>query len=145
MMAKLVRAAGLAALAAALLFASPARTWAENGSVQITVTKAAFIVGLGGGSGTLFYKGRFFPLSVGGISVLSIGVASTRLTGRAYNLHSAADIEGAYAAISGGLAFGAGRKVARLRNAKGVVLDLHGRQLGVEASLSLSALSIRLK
>jgi hypothetical protein len=38
-----------------------------------------------------------------------------------------------------------GPKVARLQNAKGVVLELHGVQLGLEANLSLGGMTIALR
>ena len=65
--------------------------------------------------------------------------------GQAYNLHSPADIAGTYTALSGGVAVAGGVKVARLQNANGVVLELHGVQAGFELSFSLSGMSIALR
>ena len=41
---------------------------AESGTVSLTIYKAGWIIGGSGGSGTLTFHGRSYPLSVGGIS-----------------------------------------------------------------------------
>jgi hypothetical protein len=113
--------------------------------VRITVTKAGFIVGVGGGTGTLTFKGKRYPLRVGGISAGTIGVARTDLVGTASNLRTAEDIAGAYSGVSAGLAIAGGRKVARLQNSNGVVLELRGRQVGFDVSLDLGGLTISIQ
>jgi hypothetical protein len=140
-----IKLIGLAAAAALLVTATASETLADTGSVRIRVAKAGFIVGVGGGSGTLLFRGRSYPLQVGGLSVGTIGAAATDLVGRAYNLRSATDIVGTYSAVAGSIAIGGGVKSARLQNANGVVLELQGRQAGFEASLSLSGISISMR
>jgi len=104
-----------------------------------------FIVGVGGGSGTLTFKGKHYRLSISGVSAGTIGVASMSLVGTATNLRTAADIAGSYSAASAGLAVAGGGKVATLQNANGVVLQLQGRQVGFEASVAVSGLTISLR
>jgi hypothetical protein len=136
----------VAIVAAVMLFAAlPSQSYADTGTVRITASKAGFIVGVGGGSGTLTFHGKTYPLSVGGISVGTIGIAKFELVGHAYNMRSPADIAGAYSAVSASLAVAAGAKTARLQNSKGVILELRGRQVGFEASLDLSGLQISLR
>jgi hypothetical protein len=84
-------------------------------------------------------------LSVGGISVGTIGAAGADLVGRALNLHQPGDIAGTYTAVSGSIAIAGGVKAVRLKNSHGVVLELKGTQAGFEASASLSGMSISLK
>jgi hypothetical protein len=132
-------------VAAIFLTAAPSRSYAETGSVRLKITKVGFIVGVGGGSGTLTFKGKNYRLSIGGVSAGTIGAAGADLVGTASNLRTAADIAGTYTAVSGGVAVGGGAKGATLRNANGVVLQLQGRQVGFEASLSLSGLTISLR
>jgi hypothetical protein len=144
----LVRASNLCAalmVAAIFLTAAPTRSYAETGSVRLKITKVGFIVGVGGGSGTLTFRGKTYRLSIGGVSAGTIGAAGADLVGTASNLRTAADIAGTYSAVSGGVAVGGGAKGATLRNANGVVLQLQGRQVGFEASLSLSGLTISLQ
>lgn len=129
-------------VAAVMLTGAPSLSYAENGSVRIKISKVGFIVGVGGGSGVLTFKGRQYRLSIGGVSAGTIGVSSMELVGTATNLQTAADIAGSYSAASAGLAVAGGAKVATLQNSNGVVLQLHGRQVGFEASVALSGLTI---
>lgn len=131
--------------AAVLIMGGPTQSQAQTGSVRIKIVKAGFIVGIGGGSGTLHFHGRNYPLRVGGISIGTIGAAGADLVGRAHNLRSPADIAGTYSALSGSFAVAGGAKVARLQNANGVVLELRGVQAGFELSFSLSGMNIALR
>ena len=131
--------------AAVILTGAPSQSNADTGSVRLKVTKVGFIVGVGGGSGTLTFKGSQYRLSLSGVSAGTIGVAGADLVGTATNLRVAQDIAGAYSAASAGLAVAGGAKVVTLQNAKGVVLQLQGPQVGFEASLSLSGLTISLQ
>jgi hypothetical protein len=61
------------------------------------------------------------------------------------HLRHAEDIAGTYSAVGAGLAIAGGGKTARLRNARGVVLELSGRQVGFAVSLNLSGVNITLE
>jgi hypothetical protein len=132
-------------VAATMVAGTPTRSYAETGSVRLKITKVGFIVGVGGGSGTLTFQGKHYRLSIGGVSAGTIGVAGMDLVGTASNLRTAADIAGTYSALSAGIAVAGGAKVATLQNANGVVLQLQGRQVGFSASLSVSGLTISLR
>jgi hypothetical protein len=132
-------------VAAAVVFASTSSSQAETGTVRFTVAKAGFIIGVGGGSGILHFKGKSYRLHVDGISAGTIGVARADLVGTASNLQTASDIEGSYSAASASVAVAGGGKTARLQNAKGVVLELHGRQVGFEASFNLGGVNISMR
>ena len=137
---------GLALLAAVTIgIAMSPPSLAETGSVSITISKAGFIVGFGGGSGTLVFHGKSYQLSIGGVSVGTIGAAKAQLVGYARNLRTPADIAGTYSAVTAGVAVAGGGKVATLQNAKGVVLELRGKQVGLELSAALSGLDISLR
>ena len=137
---------GAVMLAGALMLISAStQSSAQTGTVNIKIVKAGFIVGVGGGSGTLTFNGKSYRLNIGGVSVGTIGVATVNLVGTARNLRTAADIAGTYGATSASLAIVGGAKVAKLKNEKGVVLEVHGVQLGLEASLSLSGMTITLQ
>jgi hypothetical protein len=132
-------------VAAIILTGATSQSYAETGSVRLKITKVGFIVGVGGGSGTLTFKGKHYRLSIGGVSAGTIGVAGMDLVGTASNLRTAADIVGTYSALSAGVAVAGGAKVATLQNSNGVVLQLQGRQVGFSASLSVSGLTISLQ
>ena len=139
-----VMKAGLLA-AAVMLSVAPVPSHAEMGAVRIKIVKAGFILGVGGGSGVLRFHGRDYPLSIGGISVGTIGAAGADLVGRAYNVHQPADVAGTYTAVSGSIAVAGGVKAVRLQNSHGVVLQLQGKQAGFEVSASLSGMTISLQ
>jgi len=134
------------ALATFAAFSLPQTAQAETGSVRIKVTKAGFIVGVGGGEGVLTFRGRSYPFSVGGVSFgATIGASSTDFVGRARNLRAPADIAGTYTALGAGGAVAGGAGVVTLQNANGVVLELQGRKVGLEASVAVSGLSISMR
>ena len=86
-----------------------------------------------------------YRLTVGGIGVGSLGIAGVQLVGTVSNLHSASDIAGTYGAAGAGAAFVGGAQVVSLQNEKGVVLALHGPQLGFQISLGLAGMTISLR
>lgn len=134
------------ALAAAILINVSRPAEAQQAAIEFKVFKVGLIVGVGGGSGTLVYQGRSYPLKVGGVSLgASIGISSADMVGEVYNLTSVTDITGSYSATSAGLAIAGGGKVASLKNARGVVIKVRGKQIGLAVSLDLSGLSIGLK
>jgi hypothetical protein len=130
---------------AIMLIGALSLSYAETGSIRFNIVKAGFIVGLGGGSGTLNFQGQNYRLSIGGINVGTIGASAVELTGTAENLRTAADIAGAYTQGSAALAVVGGGRVAELRNTNGVVLKVSGPAIGLEASLSLSGLTISMQ
>lgn len=137
-------AVAVMALATLLLGAStPSR--AQTGIVHVKIVKIGFIVGLGGGHGTLTYHGHVYRLKVSGVHIGTIGIASAHLAGTASNLRSPYDIAGTYGAAAAEIAVVGGGKVARLQNEKGVVLELHGVQMGIEATLGLGGMTVALQ
>ena len=143
---RLVQALATLAVAPGALTAintSPAE--AGTGRVEFRVVRAGFIFGFGSGSGTLRFNGKKYRLSVGGVSIgATIGVASADFVGRARNLYRSSDIAGTYTAVGAGLAAAGGGAVARLRNSRGVVLEVQAKQIGFMASIDLSGLKLRL-
>ena len=145
-MFRLFRCLCAVAIALALMFAgAPSQSYADTGTISVKISKVGFIVGVGGGSGALTFQGKQYPLNIGGVSLGTIGIAEMELVGTATNLNSAADVAGTYTALSASVAVAGGAKTATLKNSKGVVLNLKGREVGFEASLSLSGLTISLK
>ncbi|WP_290545523.1 hypothetical protein [Aestuariivirga sp.] len=117
----------------------------NSGRISFRITRAGLIVGLGGGTGTLSFNGKKYPLSIGGVSLgATIGIASADFVGKVRHLRRASDIAGTYSAVGAGLAAAGGGAVARLRNSRGVELEVSGKQVGFMASIDLSGLRIRL-
>jgi hypothetical protein len=137
-----VRTALVALLAVAGL-SSASR--ADSGSVTLRIYKAGWIIGGSGGSGTLYFHGRTYGLSTGGIDYgLVFGGSKTVLHGRVSNIYHPSDVAGVYGAAGAGLAVGRGARAIVLTNQKGAVLELTGRQVGLLANVDLSGLAITL-
>jgi len=129
--------------AMAVIDTSPAE--AATGRVEFRVVRAGFILGFASGSGTLRLNEKRYRLSVGGVSIgATIGIASADFVGRARNLRKASDIAGTYTAVGAGLAVAGGGAVAKLRNSRGVVLEVEATQIGFMASINLSGLRLKL-
>jgi lipid-binding SYLF domain-containing protein len=139
-----VLSATRAALIAFLAIVSlSSASYADEGKVMLTIYKAGWIIGGSGGSGSLYFQGRYYPLSTGGLDYgLVFGGSKTVLYGRVSNIWSPSDVAGVYAAAGAGLAVGAGARAIVLTNQKGAVLELTGRQVGLLANLDLSGLAI---
>src|SRR5262245_49705243 len=72
---------------------------ADSGTVRISFIKAGWVIGGTIGSGTLTFRGRTYPLSIGGLSYgLTFGGSQTNLRGRVSNIFDPRDIEGVYGA-----------------------------------------------
>ena len=135
------------ALAAAFIVAgvAPQANAQGVGTVHLKILKGGFIIGGGGGSGTLHYNGHYYPLKVSGIGIGTIGIAETSLAGTASHLHSPYDIVGTYSTAGAGLAVGGGANVVTLQNEKGVLLRLQGTQVGFQATLGLGGMTISMR
>jgi hypothetical protein len=138
---------GLIATAAAALLIGLTHTAdaQSTGTVRFKVSSAGFIIGGGGGTGVLNFRGRNYPLRVSGIGAGTIGVSSADLVGTARNLRSPQDIAGTYSAAGAGIAVAGGGRTMQLQNSKGVVLDLRGRQAGFSASLGIGGVEITMQ
>jgi hypothetical protein len=119
---------------------------AETGSISLIFTKGGFILGAGGGRGVLTFRGHHYRFRVSGMSLgATIGASTTKLVGRALNMHGPGDLAGSYSTIGAGGALVGGVGAVRLRNAKGVVLELAGGKVGVELSASVGGVRITME
>ena len=136
----------LFALAAAFSLAGMFPAHADTGTVRFKFFKAGWFIGAQAGSGILVFRDQIYPFRIGGISGgLTFGGSSTDLVGTARNMHHPTDIEGIYTALGAGIAVGAGGRAIQMRNAKGVVLTLEGKQLGVAFDFDLSGMSVSIQ
>ena len=137
------------ALVALTAFAGAALSspsFAESGTVSLTIYKAGWIIGGSGGGGTLNFRGRRYGLSAGGLDYgLVFGGSKTVLRGRVSNINQPSDIAGVYGAAGAGLAVGGGARAIVLTNQKGAVLELSGHQVGLMANVDLSGRAITLR
>ncbi len=140
----LLRAAFIALIALFTVGLQEAR--ADSGYITLTIFKGGWIIGGTAGHGSLSFRGRTYPLSVGGIDYgLLFGGSKTMLRGRVRNISRASDVAGVYAAAGAGLAVGRGVRAIVLTNQNGAVLELSGRQVGLMANADLSGLAITMR
>ena len=112
---------------------------ADEGRIHITFFKAAY----GSGSGYLFFQGQKYGLGVSSTKIRRLWVTAIDLIGTASNLRNAADIIGTYTAVDAQSATISRSKMARLENAKGIVVEIRAVNLNRLFSLNLSGMTIK--
>jgi len=138
------RLAVLALLAVVLPTTSPHAQ--APGYVNVKLVKAGLMVGAGGGSGVLTYRGRDYPFRVSGLSLgVTAGASVGRLKGWASGIRHVSDFAGTYRSVGGGGTFVGGFGGVQLGNEKGVKIALQGHRAGMEFAANLSEVRISLK
>ena len=138
--------AGLVALTALFAVSASTAAMADSGKIHIRIVKAGFVLGGSGGSGTLTFHGKRYPLSIGGISYgFTFGASETNFYGTVSNIRRASDVAGVYGQAGAGAAVGRGAQAVVLTTQSGAVLTLSGRQRGVIISADLSGLALSMR
>jgi hypothetical protein len=133
----------MTALAVVVGVAAPSH--AITGTVRVTVAKAGFVVGAGGGRGTLTFRHRNYPFTVQGLSLgFTAGASINKLVGRAEYINELGDFAGTYSVVGAGGALIGGVGGVRLKNDKGVVITLQGPKGGLEVSANVTKVVITL-
>ncbi|MGE0061379.1 MAG: hypothetical protein AB7T86_04790 [Xanthobacteraceae bacterium] len=136
--------AAFAAIAAVAMAAPAAQ--ADSGRITFKVVKAGFVIGASGGSGTLRFHGRRYPISIGGLSYgFTFGASATNFRGTVSNIRRPSDVAGVYAAAGAGAAAVKGAGAIVLTNNKGAVLTIAGEQTGLIVAADLNGLIITLQ
>jgi hypothetical protein len=135
----------VASMALAVSIGTAAPSHAISGAVRVTVAKAGFVVGAGGGKGILTLRHRNYPFTVQGLSLgLTVGASVNKLVGRADYINELSDFTGTYSVVGAGGALVGGVGAVQLRNPKGVTLTLRGAKAGLELSANITKLVITL-
>lgn len=117
-----------------------------SGYVRVKLVKAGVLVGTGGGSGVLTYRGRDYRFTVSGLTLgVTAGASVNRLEGRASGIREVSDFAGTYSAVSAGGALVGGIGGVQLRNKKGVEIALQGPKGGMEFAANVGKITISLK
>jgi lipid-binding SYLF domain-containing protein len=137
--------AGLVALAALFAVTASTAAFADSGTIRFSIYKAGWIIGGSGGEGTLTFRGRQYPLTIGGLSAgLVFGASKTQFVGKVNHIRRPTDVAGVYGAGGAGAAVGVGVRAIILTNEKGAVMELTGKQVGLIANADLSGMAISL-
>ena len=116
-----------------------------SGKVSLESTSIAAGIGVSWGDGKLNFKGKDYPFSVEGLSLVDWGISKVSATGDVYNLTDAAKVAGTYVAAEAGLTLAGGMGGMVLRNQNGVVMHLRSVSQGAQLQLGTSGLIIKLK
>ena len=119
---------------------------ADGGRIRFNVVKAGFVIGGSGGSGTLLFHGRYYPLAIGGLSYgFTFGASATDFFGTVSNIRWPSDVNGVYVAAGAGAAVGPGGGAILLTNQNGALLTVSGRQVGLIVAADLNGLVITIR
>lgn len=133
-------------IALVALAATATAAAADVGTIRLSFLKAGWVIGGTVGSGTLTFRGRKYPVSIGGLSYgLTFGGSQTYLRGTVSNIYSPRDVEGVYGAGSAGAAIVRGPQAVVLTNQKGAVMSVAGTQTGLILNLDLNGMALTLR
>jgi hypothetical protein len=119
---------------------------ADTGTVRILFGASGAVIGVGNGDGVLTFHGKTYPFEVSGASLgATLVLTVSELVGQARNLRTPGDLAGNYIAVGAGGAVVGGIGVARLRNAKGVIMVVRGPKLGAGLSVALAHVTITMR
>ena len=147
-MAKVRRISGFALFFLVTAFASyavAAEKATPSGKVTISTTSIAAGIGVTWGDGKLTFKGKDYPFSVDGLTLVDWGIAKAQANGDVYNLTDPAKLAGTYVAAEAGLTLAGGVGGMVLRNQDGVLLHLRSVSQGARLQLGTSGLKITMK
>jgi hypothetical protein len=111
-----------------------------SGKVSIQSRSIAAGIGVTWGDGKLSFKGKDYPFSIDGLSLVDWGISS-----EVYNLTDVAKFAGTYVAAEAGLTLAGGMSGMILRNSDGVIMRIRSTSRGARLQLGTSGLTIRLK
>jgi len=123
---------------------APAQT-DTKGKVTLESKSVALGIGVSWGDGILEYRGKKYPFTVEGLSVLDLGVAKVSATGVVSNLKKLEDFNGNYVLAAAGAGVGGGAGAAALKNQNGVEMALTATGQGVKLSLAQGGMNVKLK
>jgi len=116
-----------------------------SGKVTMSTTSIAAGVGVSWGDGTLTLKGKTYPFSIDGLSLVNFGISKAQANGDVYNLTDVSKFAGTYVAAEAGLTLAGGMGGMVLRNSDGVILHLRSVSQGAQLQLGTSGLIIKMK
>ena len=116
-----------------------------SGKVSIESRSIAAGIGVTWGDGKLSFKGKDYPFSIDGLSLVDWGISKASATGDVYNLNDIAQFGGNYVAAEAGFTLAGGVGGMVLRNQNGVIMHIRSTSRGARLQLGTSGLVIRMK
>src|SRR6476646_7477590 len=109
-----------------------------SGTLTMESKSIAAGIGVTWGDGKLNFKGKDYPFSIDGLTLVDWGISKASATGDVYNLTDTAKFAGTYVAAEAGFALAGGVGGMVLRNADGVVLHIRSVSQGAKLQLGTS-------
>ena len=126
-------------------YAVAAEKATPSGKVSMQSTSIAAGIGVTWGDGKLTLKGKDYPFSIEGLTLVDWGISKAQAEGDVYNLTDPAKLGGTYLAAEAGLTLAGGMGGMVLRNQDNVVLHLRSVSQGARLQLGTSGLIIKMK
>jgi hypothetical protein len=116
-----------------------------SGKIAIESRSIAAGIGITWGDGKLSFKGKDYPFSIDGLTLVDFGISKASAAGEVYNLTDPAKLAGTYVAAEAGIVLAGGVGGMVLRNQDGVIMHLHSVSRGAKLQLGTSGLTIKMK
>jgi hypothetical protein len=116
-----------------------------SGKISIESRSIAAGIGVTWGDGKLNFKGKDYPFSIDGLTLVDFGISKASAAGDVYNLTDPAKLAGTYVAAEAGITLAGGVGGMVLRNQDGVVMHIHSVSRGAKLQLGTSGLTIKMK
>ncbi len=116
-----------------------------SGKLTIESRSIAAGIGITWGDGKLNFKGKEYPFSIDGLTLVDFGISKASAAGEVYNLPDTAKFAGTYVAAEAGITLAGGVGGMVLRNQDGVIIHLRSVSQGAKLQLGTSGLTIKMK
>ena len=105
-----------------------------SGKLTMESKSIAAGIGITWGDGKLNFKGKDYPFSIDGLTLVDFGISKASATGDVYNLTDSAKLAGTYVAAEAGITLAGGVGGMVLRNQDGVIIHIRSTSTGRQAS-----------
>jgi hypothetical protein len=124
---------------------APAADKIPDATLDLTGGTVAAGVGYTWGRGTLHYKGRDYPFSVNGLTLINVGAEKVQARAEVYNLAKLEDFAGSYSGVAAGAAMIYGASTGVMENSNGVVIRVRAESTGADVQLAGNTVEVKLR
>jgi len=115
-----------------------------SASFEVTAEQLRLLIGGATGKGVLYYQGKTYPFTIKAVTAGGVGATKVTAKGDVYFMDRLEDFEGAYSAVTAGVAVGGGVGGSQYENNKGVFLSVSSKTEGVGLNLGIGAVQVAL-
>jgi hypothetical protein len=126
-------------------FTQAAKEEKPNATLRLSGKSVAAGIGFSWGKGTLTYKGKDYPVSVNGLSLVKVGITKVTASGEVYNLKKLHDFDGNYTAAGAGMTLAGGGSAIAMKNQNGVRVVLGATTRGVDVTIGGAGVDMAIK